>query len=124
MGHKYDKLHLFNIYFLYNLHRGGERWCGVNFLVFSSNSLMVRIRSTDISFNEIISLQPQVPPSQEPSTSSNDTQSAVHLSSRYTVSEEHQKAKEQFMEKERENARMEAKRRKLMEKRVRIYEYN
>jgi len=30
------------------------------------------------------------------------------------------KAKEQFMEKERENARMEAKRRKLMEKRVRI----
>ena len=45
----------------------------------------------------------------------------IHLSSRYTVSEEHQKAKQQFMEKERENARMEAKRRKLMEKRVRTY---
>ena len=46
----------------------------------------------------------------------------THLSSRYTVSEEHQKAKQQFMEKERENARMEAKRRKLMEKRVRTYQ--
>lgn len=31
------------------------------------------------------------------------------------------KAKEQFLEKERDNARMEAKRRKLMEKRVRIH---
>ena len=41
------------------------------------------------------------------------------MSSRYTVSEEHQKSKEQFMEKERETARMEAKRRKLMEKKVR-----
>ena len=35
------------------------------------------------------------------------------------MSEEHQKSKEQFMEKERETARMEAKRRKLMEKKVR-----
>jgi len=39
------------------------------------------------------------------------------------VSEEHKKAKEQFMEKERENARMEAKRRKLMEKRVRMHHF-
>lgn len=71
-------------------------------------------------------------PSEEPSTSSEDIQSSAHrttsddihqssaanLSSRYTVSEDHQKSKEQFMEKERENVRMEAKRRKLMEKRV------
>ncbi|XP_068670809.1 uncharacterized protein [Montipora foliosa] len=59
--------------------------------------------------------------SQEPSMSSDDTQPSAHdhLSSRYIVSEEHQKAKDQFMEKERENARMEAKRRKLMEKRAR-----
>ena len=57
--------------------------------------------------------------------SSDDTQPSAHdhLSSRYIVSEEHQKAKDQFMEKERENARMEAKRRKLMEKRVRLYYY-
>lgn len=39
------------------------------------------------------------------------------------MSVEHQKAKEQFMEKERENARMEAKRRKLMEKRVRKHHF-
>ncbi|CAH3185471.1 unnamed protein product [Porites evermanni] len=59
-------------------------------------------------------------PSQEPSTSAGGSvQLPIHLSSRYTVSEEHQKAKQQFMEKERENARMEAKRRKLMEKRAR-----
>ncbi|XP_078377522.1 uncharacterized protein LOC144660692 [Oculina patagonica] len=64
------------------------------------------------------SSQSQVP-SEEASTSSDNVQSSAQLSSRYTVSEEHQKAKEQFMEKERENARMEAKRRKLMEKRAR-----
>lgn len=59
------------------------------------------------------------PPSQQPTTSVNDTPPTAHLPSRYIVSEEHKKAKEQFMEKERENARMEAKRRKLMEKRAR-----
>lgn len=68
-------------------------------------------------------LQPQVSYEEASSTSSDKTQSSSHLSSRYTVSEEHQKAKEQFMEKERENARMEAKRRKLMEKRVRAQSY-
>ena len=71
-----------------------------------------------------MSSQPQVPPSQETATSSNDMQPTVHLSSRYTVSAEHQKAKEQFMEKERENARMEAKRRKLMAKRVRMQHFS
>ncbi len=71
-----------------------------------------------LSINKASS-QSQVP-SEEASTSSDNVQSSAQLSSRYTVSEEHQKAKEQFMEKERENARMEAKRRKLMEKRVRI----
>lgn len=58
---------------------------------------------------------------EEASSSSDDIQPSAVLPSRYTVSEEHLKAKEQFMEKERENARMEAKRRKLMEKRVRIH---
>ncbi|XP_022788726.1 uncharacterized protein LOC111328529 isoform X2 [Stylophora pistillata] len=53
------------------------------------------------------------------SAPSDMTQLLSTLSSRYTVSEEHQKAKEQFIEKERETARMEAKRRKLMEKRAR-----
>ena len=57
----------------------------------------------------------------EDSSSSDNVQPSSVLSSRYTVSEEHLKAKEQFLEKERENARMEAKRRKLMEKRVRIH---
>lgn len=69
-------------------------------------------------------LQSQVTciPSQEQSISAGGSvQLPTHLSSRYTVSEEHQKAKQQFFEKERENARMEAKRRKLMEKRVRSY---
>ena len=53
------------------------------------------------------------------SASIDKIQASSNLSSRYTVSEEHQKSKEQFMEKERETARMEAKRRKLMEKKVR-----
>lgn len=57
----------------------------------------------------------------EGSSSSDDVQASSVLSSRYIVSEEHLKAKEQFLEKERENARLEAKRRKLMEKRVRIH---
>ena len=64
----------------------------------------------------------QVSQTQEPLISNQETaQPPISLSSRYTISEEHQKAKDQFMEKERENARMEAKRRKLMEKRVRLY---
>ena len=60
-------------------------------------------------------------PKEENSSSSDNVQPSSVLPSRYTVSEEHLKAKEQFLEKERENARMEAKRRKLMEKRVRIH---
>lgn len=61
-----------------------------------------------------------VSPTQEPLICNEETaQPPINLSSRYTISEEHQKAKDQFMEKERENARMEAKRRKLMEKRAR-----
>ena len=64
----------------------------------------------------------KVSQTQEPLMPNEETaQPPISLSSRYTISEEHQKAKDQFMEKERENARMEAKRRKLMEKRVRLY---
>ncbi|XP_058958852.2 uncharacterized protein [Pocillopora verrucosa] len=64
-------------------------------------------------------VEPKVSREEVSSAPSDKIQASSNLSSRYTVSEEHQKSKEQFMEKERETARMEAKRRKLMEKKAR-----
>jgi len=50
----------------------------------------------------------------------NDTNTSDQVTSRYNISEDARKSKERFIEKEREQAKMEAKKRKLEEKRVNI----